>query len=169
MRTLLKGIYLIKYFVLKVLFKVMEVRASRLVPGRVHLFGCKLSECRVATSTKNWSFCHLDLNMAAVNSGMWRALPDTEPDPWRGGWESCWEEQRLPPAQLKNFTSPPHWSVTHKIKHENRKKWFWSWGGPSHPRSLWKTFSIHLRKWPFTFLVHMLAGGPEVGDQGRWL
>lgn len=86
MRTLLKGIYLIKYFVLKVLFKVMEVRASRLVPGRVHLFGCKLSECRVATSTKNWSFCHLDLNMAAVNSGMWRALPDTEPDPWRGGW-----------------------------------------------------------------------------------
>lgn len=107
--------------------------------------------------------------MAAVNSGAWRALSDAEPAPWRGGWKVAGKNRDRIRHSWKNFASPAHWSVTHKIKHENRKKWFWSWGGPSHPRSLWKTFSIHLRKWPFTSLVHMLAGGPEVGGQGRWL
>lgn len=48
----LKG-YLIKYFILKVLLKVIEIRASLLVPGRVHFYGPEFSVCRAATRRKD--------------------------------------------------------------------------------------------------------------------
>lgn len=98
----------------------MEVRATRLVPGRVPLYGQELPECRVTMSRKDWSLCYEDLNRAAVNSGM----PRAQSDAGRGGWEGAGRNRGCMEHSSKNFTSPPRWSMTQKIKHENRKKWF---------------------------------------------